>query len=242
MSTTPSVSAVVLSRDRLGYTRRCLETLAATEGELEWIVVDNGSADGSGEYLRDWSERTGGTLIVNAADPGPARARNQAIAEATGEFLLFLDNDTVLDDPAWLSILLAELAARTDAVGASPLLLYPGPGELVQCAGGGTSAAAGSGCSAGAGRWPRSTPRRASRRGPPRRRCCCDAGPCSTPAVSTRRSIRWPCWRTSTFATGCAARAPRCCGSARPGCATSRARRFSTSATTCAAIGSATTG
>lgn len=56
---------------------------------LEVIVVDDGSADGSGEICEAFS----GLRYIHQQNQGVAMARNRAIEDSTGEFLAFLDQD-----------------------------------------------------------------------------------------------------------------------------------------------------
>ena len=58
---------------------------------IEAIVVDNGSSDGSREMIR--SEFPSAILVENARNEGFARATNQALARATGEYLFLLNSD-----------------------------------------------------------------------------------------------------------------------------------------------------
>ncbi|MFC6094565.1 glycosyltransferase [Saccharothrix lopnurensis] len=134
------VSVVMLVRNRLEYTRRALASLARAPGDVEVVVVDNGSDDGTAEHLAGLD--LGHPLVVlrHEDDRGGSERRNVGAAAARGEFLLFLDNDVVLDDPGVVEVLAAELAADPGLAAVSPLLLYPGEGELVQCAGGGSTA------------------------------------------------------------------------------------------------------
>jgi GT2 family glycosyltransferase len=102
----PGTSVVVLSLNGKDDTRACLESLRASEVEpREILVVDNGSTDGSAEMLREWP---GIRLIANETNLGAVAARNQAIRAATGDSILFLDNDTVLP-PGALRILRSHL-------------------------------------------------------------------------------------------------------------------------------------
>jgi GT2 family glycosyltransferase len=141
VTTAVTTTVVMLSRDRLAYTSRALTSLAATVGDLEWIVVDNGSRDGSVDYLRAWAASGDRRrLVCNGEDPGAASARNQGLALARGEYVLFVDNDVLLDDVMWLERMVTVLAADPTIAGASPLLLYPGDSGLVQCAGGAVTA------------------------------------------------------------------------------------------------------
>ena len=128
------VSVVMLVRNRLEYTRRALASLARASGDFEIVVVDNGSDDGTAEYLAALD----GTLTVlrHEDDRGGSERRNVGAAVARGEFLFFLDNDVLVDDLDVVEVLAAELAADPGLGAVSPLLLYPGDGALVQCAGG----------------------------------------------------------------------------------------------------------
>ena len=100
----PSASVVIPTHNRLGDLQR---VVAATEGQHapgghrpELIVVDDGSSDGTGDWLR--GQAGSGRLIALAqSNAGPAVARNRGAAAATGEVLLFLGDDTV-PEPGWL--------------------------------------------------------------------------------------------------------------------------------------------
>ncbi|SEC28981.1 Glycosyltransferase, GT2 family [Pseudomonas saponiphila] len=92
----PRVSVIVVTYNNLAFTRDCLASLTADpQGQpLEIIVVDNGSSDGSVEFLQQWATSYGQTLILNDSNRGFAAANNQGLALARGEFLALLNNDT----------------------------------------------------------------------------------------------------------------------------------------------------
>jgi GT2 family glycosyltransferase/Tfp pilus assembly protein PilF len=121
----PLVSFIIPTFNKLPFTQACLAALAGTlqETATEIIVVDNGSTDGTFDFLR--AEETMGRLrlLVNARNLGFARACNQGAAEAAGRYLLFLNNDTEAT-PGWLEALLAA-ARETDAGVIGAKLLYP---------------------------------------------------------------------------------------------------------------------
>lgn len=93
------VSIVIPVFNQLAYTKLCLESLARhREGIAEIIVVDNGSADGSGDFL----EGVGGIrLIRNAENRGCAAGWNQGVAASGGEWIVVLNNDVIVT-AGWL--------------------------------------------------------------------------------------------------------------------------------------------
>jgi GT2 family glycosyltransferase len=109
---TPRASIIVVTYNNLALTRLCLESiLRNTEHpNYEIVVVDNASDDGTPAYLRYLAaECPQVTVLLNEGNHGFARANNEGIARATGEYLVLLNNDTVVP-PGWLSRLLRHLA------------------------------------------------------------------------------------------------------------------------------------
>jgi len=97
---------VIPTYNQLEYTRRCLESVRRLTGEpYELIVVDNGSTDGTVDYLRAMD---GVRLIVNDGNRGFPAAVNQGIAASRGSQVLLLNNDTVVTT-GWLRRLLDAL-------------------------------------------------------------------------------------------------------------------------------------
>ena len=125
------ISIVIPSFNKLYYTRRCLESLLhTTDVEYELIIVDNGSSDGTPEYLLEFRKTTaaqgvGCTFILNDHNVGACTARNQGIAVCHGSEVAFLDNDIVLRDRGWLTRLHATLYADERTAMVIPKLLFP---------------------------------------------------------------------------------------------------------------------
>jgi GT2 family glycosyltransferase len=91
----PRVSAVVVNWNGGDMLDESLASLfAQTWPELEVILVDNGSRDGSAERAKArWGERL--VLLQNQRNEGFARANNQAFAIAKGDWVFLLNNDAV---------------------------------------------------------------------------------------------------------------------------------------------------
>ena len=99
----PRASIVVVTFDNLALNRLCLESaLATTARDVELIVVDNASTDGTLAYLEQLAAREGRVhVIANQSNLGFAPAVNRGLARARGDVLVVLNNDTIVP-PQWL--------------------------------------------------------------------------------------------------------------------------------------------
>ncbi len=107
----PRVSVVVVTYNNLELTKACLASIDAHSyyGNLEVIVVDNASSDGTREYLAEWvSGASDRKIIANEQNKGFAAANNQGLATATGDYLVLLNNDTFVT-PGWIRTLARHL-------------------------------------------------------------------------------------------------------------------------------------
>lgn len=131
----PRVSVVLVNYNGGDVIARCLDLLetvrTATEvPTFEVIVVDNDSADGSPEAIAARHPRV--RLIRAGANLGFSRGCNLGAAEASGDYLLFLNGDT--HPNRWfLPRLVACLERRPDAAAAGPALLHPNGAPQFSC-------------------------------------------------------------------------------------------------------------
>lgn len=97
MGKEPLVSVVIVNWNRKEDLRECLESLRnQTYKNVEIIVVDNCSTDGSIEMIkRDFPEVK--LIVMPDSSYGAIETYNIGIKEASGEFILHLDNDTILN-------------------------------------------------------------------------------------------------------------------------------------------------
>jgi GT2 family glycosyltransferase len=120
----PKISVIVLNYNGRQWLPRCFESLEAQTifADIEVIVTDNKSADGSDQFAAAWlAQRKKGRVVQNGANLFYCGANNNGAAVATGEFLLFLNNDTWLE-PDCLEKLYGE-TLHAGADGAAPLVL-----------------------------------------------------------------------------------------------------------------------
>jgi len=109
-------SIVILTHNQLPYTRGCLESIRFyTDEPYELVFVDNGSTDGTVEWL---GRQPNVRLIANAENRGFPTGANQGIRASRGQFVVLLNNDTLVTT-GWLRRMLATLrrAPRTGLVG-----------------------------------------------------------------------------------------------------------------------------
>lgn len=96
-TSTPTVSVVIPTYNRLDQLRRTLEALAAQTGldaPPEVVVVSDGSTDGTDEYLASDAVPLP-VVALRQENAGPAAARNRGVRAATGDVVLFVDDDVV---------------------------------------------------------------------------------------------------------------------------------------------------
>ncbi len=88
------ISVIVPVYNAEKYLARCVESvLGQTHKELELILVDDGSGDGSGAMCDDFAARDPRVRVIHKANAGVSAARNDGIEAARGEWIAFCDND-----------------------------------------------------------------------------------------------------------------------------------------------------
>ena len=113
------VTVVILTWNALEWTKRCLAALRSATEHPAWrlIVVDNGSTDGTVEWLQAAGDVT---LVTNGTNLGYSKGCNIGIARRRpGEDVVLMNNDVVVSDPEWLTKLqdAAFSAPHTGVVG-----------------------------------------------------------------------------------------------------------------------------
>jgi GT2 family glycosyltransferase len=98
------ISIVIPLYNQLCYTKGCLESIRQKTGsDVEIILVNNASSDGTAEYL---SKLSGVTVINNDTNRGCSGAWNQGVSAASGDWIVILNNDVILSS-GWIEGLLA---------------------------------------------------------------------------------------------------------------------------------------
>ena len=126
----PAVTASVIipTRDRLDLLKPCIDSLLAHRGDnrvgLDLIVVDHESREPETlDYLKGLTSEGTATVVPFVGPFNWALMNNRAAAEARGEVLVFLNNDTLVMAPDWLDALAAQ-AMRPEVGVAGARLIY----------------------------------------------------------------------------------------------------------------------
>lgn len=129
MSQSVDISVIIVSYNVRDFLLKCIGSVLAHSGELdiEILVVDNASVDGSVEAVKAHFPQV--KLIANKENTGFGKANNQAIEIAQGKYTLILNPDTLLADDA-LTACWDYLEAHEDA-GAVGLKMLDGSGKYL---------------------------------------------------------------------------------------------------------------
>jgi GT2 family glycosyltransferase len=124
------VSVIIVNYNGKVYLDKCLDSIKKTTlySELEVLVIDNNSADGSVDLVKEKYPEV--KTIELKENVGFAAANNLAAKQAMGELYVFLNNDTIVTK-TWLSELVKSVAENDrDVAIAQSLLLLGQDGEI----------------------------------------------------------------------------------------------------------------
>jgi len=124
----PKVSVVVCSYNGAGTIRDTLEHLSRLDyPNYEVIVVNDGSKDATPEIAKEY-----GIHLISTPNQGLGQARNQGLAAARGEFVVYIDDDAY-PPPLWLKYLVSAFLRSDHACIGGPNLVPPEDGWIGQC-------------------------------------------------------------------------------------------------------------
>ena len=102
-STVPIVSIAICTRNRAALLEKTVAgVLAQAEGDVEILIVDNGSTDDTAKVAAKFCAAAPRVKFFHEPQTGLSIARNLALREAAGEWVIFLDDDVEVE-PGWLA-------------------------------------------------------------------------------------------------------------------------------------------
>ena len=109
----PKVSVIVLCHNQVDFTKASLASVAdfSDYPNLEVVLVDNGSTDGSAEFLSEWAaQRAYARVVLMSTNAGFSAGNNAGVRAASGDYFVLLNNDVFVTQ-GWIGDLLAHFRA-----------------------------------------------------------------------------------------------------------------------------------
>ncbi len=101
----PLISVIVPVYNIMDYLPRCVQSLAQqTYRNLEILLVDDGSTDGTGQLCDRLAAQDGRIRVLHKENGGTSSARNMGIEKALGEFLGFVDSDDYVEPDMYMQL------------------------------------------------------------------------------------------------------------------------------------------
>ena len=108
------------------YFRRCLDSLIGqTYQNLEILLIDDGSTDGSGTICDEYAARDSRIVCVHQPNGGVSKARNKGLSIAHGDYYSFPDSDDYLEPDTYAYLLQRMEQHQADAVNFEYYVTYP---------------------------------------------------------------------------------------------------------------------
>ena len=119
------ITVIIPVYNAAAYLSACLDSvLAQTYRDIEVIVVDDGSTDGSGDVCDDYACRDARVTVFHQSNGGPSAARNKGLETAGGEYIAFIDCDDVVHE-RYLEVLAGEMVRHQADIVQSPYQIIP---------------------------------------------------------------------------------------------------------------------
>ena len=116
MGTDGVLSVIVPVYNAIESVGKCLDSiLAQTYQNMEILVIDDGSTDGSEEICDEYSRKDHRVKAIHISNGGPARARNTGLKTMSGRYLTFVDADDYID-PGLYEAIISELQKEQAAM------------------------------------------------------------------------------------------------------------------------------
>jgi GT2 family glycosyltransferase len=124
----PGISILIPFRDHIDLTRQCVEAIRAhSEGlTIEILLLDNWSQGANAETFCVEQANEPNTKVLRITEPfNYSLINNRGVAAASHPFLLFMNNDVIVNDPLWLRTMLNEALADAQVGAVGIKLVYP---------------------------------------------------------------------------------------------------------------------
>lgn len=120
-----TISVIVPVYNVAQYLPQCVDSILSQDyGDLEVILIDDGSTDPSGEICDQYATRDSRVRVIHQKNGGAAAAKNAGLRIASGDYLTFADSDDYLEPGAYGFLMKTLLKTDADAVQGSFREIY----------------------------------------------------------------------------------------------------------------------
>lgn len=117
MASSPMVSIIVPVYNADQYLKKCLDSLIGQSyPNIEIICVNDGSTDHSLDILQDYSREDSRIHLINKINAGVSQARNDALKEVSGNYVMFVDADDWIDADTCETVLRCAIEDHADII------------------------------------------------------------------------------------------------------------------------------
>ncbi len=122
---TPAISVIVPIYNTIQYLKHCVDSiLRQSFQDLEIILVDDGSTDGSGALCDQYRSKHENIIVIHKQNAGLGYARNSGIDAASGKYLAFVDSDDFVDGDFLYKLYTAAEKSDADCAVAGCTVVY----------------------------------------------------------------------------------------------------------------------
>lgn len=120
------ISVIVPCYNIREYLPRCIESiLSQTYGNLEIILISDGSTDGTDEIIREYAEKDTRIIPIFKQNSGVSDTRNRGLDIATGEYIGFVDGDDYVEPEMYETLLKNALECDADISHCGYQMVFP---------------------------------------------------------------------------------------------------------------------
>ena len=125
-----TISVIVPVYNVAQYLSQCVSSILSQDyGDLEVILIDDGSTDASGEICDQYAAKDSRVRVIHQKNGGAAAAKNAGLRLASGDYLVFADSDDYLEPGAYGFLMKTLLETNADAVQGSFREVYQNRAE-----------------------------------------------------------------------------------------------------------------
>ncbi len=126
MVSNPKISIIVPAYNSEAYLPKCLDSiLAQTYENIEVIVINDGSTDGTGKLLDRYAKKDSRLTVIHQENAGVTKARFAGVRKSSGEWIGFIDGDDYIDEDMYSRLINNAITHNADISHCGYQMIFP---------------------------------------------------------------------------------------------------------------------